>query len=73
LLLLYWFTTENISDKAQTYHRMIAPYVSQSTGDRAFFGEAPMFPPEAFTNSWQDLVSFVGERSTFLKSQLQNE
>ncbi len=71
LLLRYWFTTENISDKAQTYHRMIAPFVTQSTGDKAFYGEQPMWPPELFTNSWQELVTFVGERNSFLRTELQ--
>lgn len=73
LLLRYWFTSENISERAQTYQRMIAPYVSQSIGDKAFYGEQPMFPPEAFTDSWQELVAFVNERNAFLRAQLQQE
>jgi len=71
LLLRYWFTTANVSDKAQVYHRMIAPYVSQFTGDKAFYGEQPMFQPETFTNSWQELVTFAGERNSFLRTELQ--
>jgi hypothetical protein len=70
LLLRYWFNLENITDKAQTYHRMIAPYVSQSTGDQAFYGQQPMFPPETFSNSWQQLVDFTRERNAFLTNQL---
>jgi spore coat protein H len=70
LLLRYWFNLENITDKAQTYHRMIAPYVSQSTGDQAFYGQQPMFPPETFSNSWQQLVDFTRERNVFLTNQL---
>jgi spore coat protein H len=71
LLLRYWFTTKNITDKAQTYHRMIAPYIDQSTGDKAFYGSQPMFPPETFANSWQDLVNFTSQRNAFLTFQLQ--
>jgi PKD repeat protein len=71
LLLRYWFKTEKISDKAQAYHRMIAPYISQSTGDQAFYGQQPMFPPEAFINSWQELVDFTRERNAFLTAKLQ--
>jgi len=71
LLLRYWFNTENITDKAQAYHRMIAPYVSQSTGDTAFYGEQPMFPSETFSNSWQELVNFTSNRNAFLTTQLQ--
>ena len=71
LLLRNWFNTRNITDKAQTYHRLIASYVSQSTGDQAFYGDQPMFPPEAFTNSWQELVNFTNQRNAFLTSELQ--
>lgn len=71
LLLRYWFNTENITDKAQAYHRMIAPYVSQSSGDKAFYGSQPMFPPEVFSNSWQELINFTRERNAFLMEELQ--
>lgn len=73
LLLRYWFTKENVSDKAQTYYQMIAPYVSQSTGDKAFYGESPMFTLELFTGSWQELTNWVAERNTFLSAHLQQE
>ena len=71
LLLRYWFNTKNISNKAQIYQRMIAPYVSQSTGDKAFYGSQPMFPLEVFANSWQELVDFTRDRNTFLTAELQ--
>ncbi len=73
LLLRQWFNPENVTDLAQTYYRMIEPYVSQSTGDKAFYGEQTMFPPTAFINSWQELVTFTRERNTFLRTQLQQE
>lgn len=71
LLLRYWFNPDNITHKAQAYHRMIAPYISQSTGDTAFYGTQPMFPPDAFNNAWQELVNFTNQRHTFLAAQLQ--
>jgi len=71
LLLRYWFTSENISDKAQTYHRMIAPFVIQSTGDKAYYGDQPMWAPESFTNSWKILVTYAGERNFYLRTELQ--
>ncbi len=71
LLLRYWFTTDNISEKAQAYHDMIAPYVSQFTGDKAFYGEQSMFTPESFNNSLPSLITFVTERNSFLRTQLQ--
>ncbi len=73
LLLRYWFNEENISDQVEQYHRLIAPYVIQATGDKAFYGSQPMFQPEAFTNSWQNLVRFTSERSLFLQEGLANE
>jgi len=72
LLLRYWFNIGNITEKAQAYHRMIAPYVSQSTGDQAFYGQQPMFPPEVFNNSWQELVDFTSERNAFLTTELKD-
>lgn len=71
LLLRYWFNTGNISEKARAYHDMITPYVSQSSGDRAYYGDQPMFAPADFDNSLQALITFVGNRNSFLKTQLQ--
>ncbi|MBN1890034.1 MAG: CotH kinase family protein [Thermoflexales bacterium] len=73
LLLRYWFTPEHVSSLAQQYHRMIAPYVIQSTGDKAFFGPEAMFPYQAFADSWQSLVAFSAERNAYLQSALQQE
>jgi hypothetical protein len=72
LLLRYWFTSSNISEKAQQYHRLIVPYVTQSTGDKAFHGEEPMWDPSLFTDSWQALVKFTAERNAFLRTELDN-
>ena len=73
LLLRYWFTEENVSGQVERFHRLIAPYVVQGTGDKAFYGDQPMFPPDAFTNSWQELLRFTRERRRFLQDALSNE
>ena len=73
LLLRYWFNKANISDQVERYHRLVAPYVVQETGDKAFYGDRPMFQPEAFTSAWQDLVRFTSERNQFLQEALANE
>ncbi len=73
LLLRYWFNADNVSSLAQKVHRMIAPYVAQSTGDPAFFGDRAMFPYAAFQNSWQELVDFAGERDGYLRNALEQE
>jgi len=73
LLLRHWFYPQNIDRLARAYHRQIAPYVNQSTGDRAFFGETPFFPYKAFTDSWRRLVDFATERHRTLREALDRE
>lgn len=73
LLLRFWFTPAHIADQAQRYHRLIAPYVTKATGDQAFYGDRPMFPPEAFSGSWQRLVRFTAERAQYLREALQEK
>ncbi len=43
LLSRQWFNYENIYQQSANHHQLIAPYVSQSTGDKAFFGETAWF------------------------------
>lgn len=73
LLARYWFTTSNLSSLTKKYHNMIAPYISQSTGDKAFFGDQTMFPYEAFQNSPEGLLNFIDLRSKYLQSVLKTE
>jgi hypothetical protein len=73
LLSRYWFNPQNLSPMIQQYHNMIAPYVAQSTGDKAFYGEQSMFPPDAFQNSAEELKNFVTQRSVYIQSALEQE
>lgn len=73
LLLRNWFNSGNLTDLVQKYHSMLVPYISQSTGDKAFYGENPMFPLEAFDNSWQAILHFVREREAFVRTKLLEE
>ena len=73
LLVRVWFNSENVTDLVQTYHRMIAPYVSQSGGDKAFYGDDNMFPPSDFENSWKSILEFVRQRELFAREALQVE
>jgi spore coat protein H len=73
LLVRYWFNAENIAAQVQQYHRLIAPYVTQSSGDKAFYGENPMFPPEAFDSSWQELITFASQREAYVQNTLLQE
>jgi len=70
LLLRYWFNADHITSQVQQYHRLIAPYVTQDTGDKAFYGEQPMFTPEAFDSSWQELISFATQREAYVRNAL---
>jgi spore coat protein H len=73
LLLRSWFTPQAMTDRVQNYHEMITPYINQSTGDKAFFGDHAMFPGEAFTNSPSALLQFVTQRGEFLRNALAAE
>jgi PKD repeat protein len=71
LLMRYWFTPQNLTPMIKQYHTMIAPYIDQSTGDKAFYGVEPMFPPEAFRTSGDDLGNFVSMRSEYIQSAIE--
>ncbi len=73
LIARYWFTASNTSLLINKYHNLIAPYVSQSTGDKAFFGDEPMFQLEAFQNSPDALLNFIDQRSKYIQTALQEE
>jgi hypothetical protein len=73
LLLRVWFNSENVTDLVQTYHRMIAPYVSQASGDKAFYGDDFMFPPDDFDRSWESILEFVRQREIYARNVLQEE
>ena len=73
LLTRYFFTTENMAALIRTYHNQVAPYVNKGEGDKAFFGEEPMFDIEAFQNSTEGLIHFVSERNTFARNEINEE
>jgi spore coat protein H len=73
LLLTVWFNRANLTDRVQALHRQIAPFISKSTGDKAFYGEDAMFPPDAFDHSWESLLQFVSEREAYVRSELLRE
>jgi spore coat protein H len=66
LLARNWFNYQNIYTQAETYHNLIAPYITQSTGDKAYYGESAWFNYQSFENGWQALPEFAGERSRFI-------
>ena len=70
LLARHWFTGENIGALSSRYHTMIAPYVTQSTGDKMVYGDTAMFPPEAFEDSWMHFGDFAQRRNAFILATL---
>ena len=70
LLTRAWFTEENISELAYRYHSMIAPLVTQGSGDKMYYGDSPMFPAEAFVNSWNRYPEFPRQRREIIMETL---
>ncbi|MBN1956457.1 MAG: CotH kinase family protein [Anaerolineae bacterium] len=70
LLSREWFTYEHVYDRASALHATLAPYVTQGTGDRMFFGNNATFAGEDFDRAWLDLPRMAGERSDFILTTL---
>ena len=70
LLNREWFTYENVSTRVERFHEMIAPYVTQGTGDKMYFGDTAMYPIEAFNNTWKEFGNFARQRSNFVLTTL---
>ena len=70
LLARQWFTYENISALSARYHNLIAPYVTQASGDKMYFGDTAMFPASAFDDSWAEFGTFAGQRSNYILTTL---
>jgi hypothetical protein len=70
LLARYWFNGDNIGLEAQRYYNLISPRLSQATGDKMYYGDTPMFAPEAFWDSWVALAQFAEERSQYILEAL---
>lgn len=70
LLVRHWFNEAHITSVARGYYEMIAPYVTQATGDKMYYEEAPWFPAEAFFDSWRNLVNFTRQREQYINDAL---
>ncbi|MGD8822155.1 MAG: CotH kinase family protein, partial [Anaerolineales bacterium] len=66
LLARYWFNGDHIGQEAQRYYQLIAPRLSQATGDKMYYGETPMFSPQAFQDSWIEIAQFAQQRSAYI-------
>ena len=70
LLARQWFTYEHVSALAAQYHAAIAPYVSQASGDKMYYGDTALFSAEAFDTGWIGLGEFARERNRFIVETL---
>jgi spore coat protein CotH len=70
LLTRHIFNYETVYEKASTYHQLIAPYLSQGSGDRMFYGETALFTIEEFNNSWMDLAENTRDRYQYIQNAL---
>jgi spore coat protein H len=70
LLNRTWFTYDNIYQRSSYFHELIAPYVTQGTGDKMFFGGARRFSIENFDESWTSLAEFARQRQEFILESL---
>jgi len=70
LLVRNRFNYDSIYASTRGLHDLIAPYVTQSTGDKMYFGNSAMFSYESFATGWEGLATFAGERSRFILQQL---
>jgi len=73
LLIKEFFNYDNIYRVSMDYHQMIAPYVTQESGDRMYFGETAWFTIEEFNDSWQDLARIAGERASYVENKLNDQ
>ncbi len=70
LLARQWFTYENISALSTRYHNLIAPYVTQASGDKMYFGDDAMFTADSFDADWMGFRDFAGQRSNYILTTL---
>ncbi|MCJ7622541.1 MAG: hypothetical protein MUO76_03485, partial [Anaerolineaceae bacterium] len=73
LLIREFLNYQEIYARAKTYHDLIAPYVTQGTGDKMFTENQSFFPSHLFDSSWQDLANLAGERSKFIQEEINQE
>ena len=62
LICREWFTYDKVSARVKELHEMIAPYVTQGSGDKMYFGDTAVYPIEAFNSTWVGLGEFAWQR-----------
>jgi hypothetical protein len=73
LLTREFLNYQEIHNRAKAYHDLIAPYVTQGTGDKMFTEDQHFFPSHLFDSSWQGLANLAGERNKFIQETITQE
>ena len=73
LLIRHWFNEEMMSERAQGWHDLIRPYLSEGNGDKMYFGESAQYTLEEFDLSWQEIVDLTQRRAEYVKGVLQSK
>jgi len=72
-LIRHWFNEEMMSERAQGWHDLIRPYLSEGNGDKMYFGESAQYTLEEFDLSWQEIVDLTQRRAEYVKGVLQSK
>ena len=70
LLTRYWFNDNYFPAQAAAWHKMIAPYLTQESGDKDYIGANTLYTLEQFTTERANLVALTSQRSQYLQSLL---
>jgi len=70
LLNREWFNGTQVAERTQALYNQLAPYVTQGTGDKMYFGASARFPYDEFENGWQSLAQFAAARSAYIRQEL---
>lgn len=73
LLTRYYFNKENITGRVRFFYQQISPLISQSTGDKMYYGEDGWFTPAEFDNGVQRLLTFTTQRNQYIRQILSND
>jgi spore coat protein CotH len=73
LLIRHWFNQEMMSVRAQGWHDLVRPSLSEGNGDKMYFGESAQYHLETFDSSWQEIVDLTHRRAEYVKDVLQSK
>ena len=73
LLVRHWFNAAHVAAEAENHQKLVAPYLIQSTGDRAFYGDTALFEPQDFVSEKQNIINLTQQRSQFIWNALAQE